>query len=108
MQVHATSGDNYLGGEDFLQALIADASSQWGVDYANLPGPLRAQIAARIERAKRLLSASASATVEVRIGDRDLQWTIDEERFARLVDPLVQRLRHPIERALRDARLDPG
>ena len=108
MQVHATSGDNYLGGEDFLQALISDACGQWGVDFANLPGPLRAQIAARIERAKRQLSASALATVDVRIGDRELQWTIDEDRFARLVDPLVQRLRYPIERALRDARLDPG
>jgi molecular chaperone HscC len=63
---------------------------------------------ARIERAKQQLSQANEATVELRIGERDLSWRIDEARFAQLVEPLVQRLRQPIERALRDARLDPS
>lgn len=108
MQVHATSGDNYLGGEDFLEALVQDCCAAWNIDVRKLPGAQRAQLAARVERAKRALSTQPQATVQMRLDDRDLQWTIDEDRFAKLVDPLVQRLRQPIERALRDARLDPA
>ncbi|ODS64944.1 MAG: molecular chaperone HscC [Arenimonas sp. SCN 70-307] len=107
MQVHATCGDNHLGGEDFLQALLEDVCSQWNLRLQDLPASLRAQLASRVERAKRQLSLSASATIEMKIEGRDLTWNIDEPHFAKIVDPLIQRLRQPIERALRDARLDP-
>jgi molecular chaperone HscC len=108
MQVHATSGDNYLGGEDFLQALVNDCCESLGLVHRDLAPTERAQMEARIERAKQQLSQANEATVELRIGERDLSWRIDEARFAQLVEPLVQRLRQPIERALRDARLDPS
>ena len=42
------------------------------------------------------------------IGGRDLTWNIDEDRFAQLCEPLVQRMRGPIERAMRDAKLQPS
>ncbi|KFN48954.1 molecular chaperone HscC [Arenimonas composti] len=107
MQVHATAGDNYLGGEDFLQALLADCCASWNIRGSDLPANLRAQLAARVERAKHQLSSAHEAEVNFTLDGRDLQWRIDEDRFAKLVEPLVQRLRAPIERALRDARLDP-
>ncbi len=108
MQVHATSGDNFLGGEDFLQELVNDCCHALGLKLRDLPGNERAMLASRVERAKRLLSQQAEVTVDLHIGGRDLQWSINEDRFAQLVEPLVQRLRQPIERALRDARLDPA
>lgn len=108
MQVHATSGDNFLGGEDFLQELVNDCCQSLGLKLRDLPGSERAKLASRIERAKRQLSQQPEVTVDLHIEGRDLQWTINEDRFAQLVEPLVQRLRQPIERALRDARLDPA
>ncbi|MFY2764620.1 Hsp70 family protein [Arenimonas sp. MALMAid1274] len=107
MQVHATAGDNYLGGEDFVTELVRDFCEANQLRLSDLAPREQAQLAARMERAKQQLSSQAEATVEMRIGDKDVSWKVDETRFARLVEPLVQRLRQPIERALRDARIDP-
>jgi len=41
------------------------------------------------------------------VGQRHIDWTIDQERFLRLSEPLMQRMRAPLERAMRDARLRP-
>lgn len=108
MQVHATAGDNFLGGEDFLEVLVRDFCQANGLRLDELTAREQALVSSRVERAKRELSQAQQAEVSCRIGDRDLQWTITEDRFAHLVEPLVQRLRQPIERALRDARLDPA
>jgi molecular chaperone HscC len=108
MQVHATAGDNYLGGEDFVEALTRDCCQSLGLRHADLDPREQMQLASRIERAKQQLSQQSEAVVAFTAGGRDLQWTIDEARFAQLVEPLMQRLRQPIERALRDARLDPS
>lgn len=108
MQVHATSGDNFLGGEDFLQALVDDCCESLGLRVKDLPANERAMLTARVERAKRLLSQQPEVDLDLCINGSDLKWSINEDRFSRLVEPLVQRLRQPIERALRDARLDPA
>jgi molecular chaperone HscC len=57
------------------------------------------------ERIKRKLSTESSVDISLSLGGRDLAYGIDEERFAALCDPLLQRLRLPVERALRDARI---
>lgn len=108
MQVHATSGDNYLGGEDFLQELLNDCCHTLGLKLRDLATHERALLTSRIERAKCQLSHQPEVSVELHLRGQDLTWNISEDRFAQLVEPLVQRLRQPIERALRDARLDPS
>ncbi len=105
VEVHASAGDNFLGGEDFLEMLIDACAIDLKFDpKALLPGEL-AQLRHRMERAKVDLSNTASARVELTLGGKSLSWEIEEERFARIAEPLVQRLRAPLERAMRDARL---
>jgi molecular chaperone HscC len=41
------------------------------------------------------------------LGEHPIDWRIDQGRFARLAEPLLQRMRTPLERAMRDARLQP-
>ena len=108
MQVHATAGDNFLGGEDFAAELVRDFCEANGLRLSDLPPREQAQLAARMERAKQQLSSQDEVVVEVRLAGRDISWTVGEARFAQLVEPLVQRLRQPIERALRDARINPA
>src|SRR5690606_23681613 len=67
-----------------------------------------AQLDRRLELLKRELSqAGGEARMRLQLGGHEHEWAIDEARFARACEPLVQRLRAPLERAMRDARLMP-
>ena len=103
MEVHASAGDNYLGGEDFLDLLEVACIQDLSLDA---PGPGdRAQLRARLERAKHKLTVEEQVQVELPLSSGVRQWSISEARFASLAQGLLGRLRIPVERALRDARL---
>jgi molecular chaperone HscC len=108
VEVHASAGDNFLGGEDFLDVLQTAFCAEHQLSVDALTPQERGQLRRRLEQAKRELGANASVAVEWRHGERTLNWQIDEERFARLAEPLVHRIRTPLERAMRDARLQPA
>lgn len=108
MQVHASAGDNHLGGEDFLQLLVHACCADHGIDPRGLPRNELAQLQARLENMKHQLSRDSRAGASLAVDGRSFEWEIDESRFAQLAEPLLQRLRSPIERALRDARLAPA
>ena len=108
MEVHASAGDNFLGGDDFLQAMADACLRDLGLRREALPGNGFAGLLRRLELAKRELSGSESATVEFQAGDDTHCWTLDQGRFDVICEPLVQRLRAPLERAMRDARLRPA
>lgn len=106
MEVRASAGDNYLGGEDFVTALVEHFFTA-----ASVPATLRAdahfmqRLAAQAELAKRALSEAPRATIRVAHGDAHYTLELDEAGFEKLCAPLLARLRAPVERALRDARL---
>ena len=106
MEVHASAGDNFLGGEDFVEVIVNDFTITTNSEalYKNDP-TFSAQLRERAERAKRQLTNDHHAEITLRADDRDLQWKIDEAGFARVAQPLLDRLRTPVERALRDAKL---
>jgi len=108
VEVHASAGDNFLGGEDFLDLLERTCRADLKLADDALDASQRGQLRRRLEAAKRDLGSRGQAHVELALGARQLAWQIDEDRFARLADPLVQRMRAPLERAMRDARLKPG
>jgi molecular chaperone HscC len=107
VEVHASAGDNFLGGEDFLDLLLNACVSDLKLDPKSLTPGETGQLRRRLEAIKRDLSAASSGKLAVELGGRQLAWEIDEDRFAKLSEPLVQRLRTPLERAMRDARLQP-
>lgn len=107
IEVHASAGDNFLGGEDFSSVLLEALLADQRLDLATLADSERAQLLRHLELFKRELSHSGSSTLELTLGERRLRWELDEAGFARLCDPLLQRMRGPIERAIRDARLQP-
>ena len=107
MEVHATAGDNYLGGEDFLEVLERACLSDLKIDPASLSASARGLLRARLERAKVQLSGANEVRVDVETGAAAMAWSITETRFAELCQPLLARIRAPIERAMRDAKLAP-
>jgi molecular chaperone HscC len=105
MEVRASAGDNFLGGEDFVDALAEDILAKAKIRPNDLTLNDLQRLRDAAERIKRKLSTESSVDVSLSLGGRDLAYGIDEERFAALCDPLLQRLRLPVERALRDARI---
>jgi molecular chaperone HscC len=109
MEVRASAGDNFLGGEDFVESLIT-----LFFERNSLPASLRAdahfmqRLAAQAEAAKRLVSTQPSAEISVAHGSAQHRLQIDEATLEQACAHLFKRLRTPVERALRDANLRAG
>ena len=106
MEVRASAGDNYLGGEDFVTVLVerffaAAAVPQALKDDAHFMQRLHAQV----ELAKRALSDAPQAWIRVGDGKHEYGMELGEAQLEQSCADLLARLRHPVERALRDARL---
>lgn len=109
MEVHASAGDNFLGGDDFLHAARDACLRDLGIDAKQLSSSESAQLLRRLEELKRLVSMQPGEAhpLELNLCGNTETWKLDEVRFADICEPLVQRLRAPLERAMRDARLTP-
>lgn len=107
-EVHASAGDNFLGGEDFLDAMVEAFLQDHSLRKQAISASEYGQLRRRMEVLKRELGGSAAAPLQITIGDNSYTWNVDEDRFSRLCEPLVQRMRAPIERAMRDAKLQPA
>ncbi|KAF1057356.1 Hsp70 family protein [Variovorax sp.] len=109
MEVRASAGDNFLGGEDFVEALIA-----LFFERNKLPASLRTdahfmqRLAAQTEAAKRALSTQPTAEIVVAHAAAQHRLSLDEGTLEQACAALLKRLRAPVERALRDANLRAG
>jgi len=112
MEVRASGGDNFLGGEDFVDLLansfLAEVGEKAGLREQNLEGTLRQTLRDQAERAKRAISGHECGVFDIPWEGKRLRWSLDEETFAALSEPLLTRLKAPVERALRDARIRAG
>lgn len=104
IQVRASAGDTQLGGEDFVQVMAALVSDKAGLISAEGLLPVPEQLWYAFESAKRALSSQDS--VEVPLGKGEAV-CITRSEFEAACEPLLKRLRAPMERALRDAQISP-
>lgn len=109
VQVSASAGDNHLGGEDFLQALKhcflqrCTELSKSDIEKLNL----QKDIWQPLEIAKRQLSQESEVDISINFEGKEYKARITREDFQQASSVLFSRLRQPLERALRDARLNP-
>ncbi len=108
MEVHASAGDNFLGGEDFVELLCQAMLSDLKLRPEQITCAQTAQLRSRMERLKCQLSQSQETELTIHLAGQDRHWSISETRFESLAAPLLQRIRTPVERALRDAKKDPN
>jgi molecular chaperone HscC len=113
MEVRASCGDNFLGGEDFVKVLIDHFAEKAAIpagiktkDFES--GALYQVIRREAERAKCRLSDEKSTVMEIRLNGDKIMLQISQEEFASWSDQLLTRLRTPVERALRDAKIRPS
>jgi molecular chaperone HscC len=109
MEVRASAGDNFLGGEDFVSLMVDTFFLRSGLGKALGDQPFTASGRQRLrdeaERVKRALSESVLVKMAFHYSGTEYSWDVTEEAFADLCEPLMQRLRMPVERALRDATI---
>lgn len=106
MEVRATAGDNFLGGEDFVAEIVKQFLQRAEVPAQARDDPrFMQQLLAQAEIAKIKLSQQAES--RLRVAWRDTEYALDltQDRLANWSEPLLARLRAPVERALRDARI---
>jgi molecular chaperone HscC len=105
MEVRASAGDNFLGGEDFVNRLMDGFVHHVGKPELLKDRAVQGLLREQAERAKRALSTEPVAEMVLQHGGQRLAYRVDEEKLEKLSQPLLDRLRTPIERALRDAKI---
>ena len=112
-EVKATAGDTHLGGEDFDNRLVNHFVSEFRRKHKkDIGGNARAlrRLRTACERAKRTLSSTTQTTIEIDslYEGIDFYATITRARFEELCMDLFRKCMEPVEKCLRDAKIDKG
>ncbi|OQR82241.1 heat shock 70 kDa protein [Achlya hypogyna] len=109
-EVKATAGDTHLGGEDFDNRLVdhftAEFKRKHRKDMTQNQRALR-RLRTACERAKRTLSSSAQAYIEIDslFDGIDFNSTITRARFEDMCGDYFRKTMEPVEKVLRDSKL---
>jgi heat shock protein 1/8 len=110
-EVKATAGDTHLGGEDFDNRMVNHFCEEFKRKYKkDLSGNARAlrRLRTACERAKRTLSSSTQASVEIDslYEGIDFYTSITRARFEELNADLFRSCLAPVEKVLRDSKME--
>ena len=112
-EVKATAGDTHLGGEDFdnrmVNHFVEEFKRKHKKDISQNKRALR-RLRTACERAKRTLSSSSQASIEIDslFEGIDFYTSITRARFEELCSDLFRGTLEPVEKSLRDAKMDKG
>ncbi|CAB4007652.1 Heat shock cognate 71 kDa [Paramuricea clavata] len=112
-EVKSTAGDTHLGGEDFDQYMVDHFVKEFKRKHKkDITGNKRAmrRLRTSCERAKRTLSSSTQANVEIDslFEGIDFYTSITRARFEEICGEKFRSTLTPVEKALKDAGLDKG
>jgi molecular chaperone DnaK len=117
VEVKSTNGDTHLGGDDIDERLtewiIEEFKRDQGIDLSNDKMALQ-----RLKEASEKAKIELSSTMETEInlpfvtadqsGPKHLAMKLTRAKFEQLVEPILGRLKSPVEQAIKDAGLDPS
>jgi len=110
-EVKSTAGDTHLGGEDFDNRMVNHFVEEFKRKHKkDLTANKRAvrRLRTSCERAKRTLSSSTQASIEIDslFEGIDYYSTVTRARFEELCADLFRSTLEPVEKSLRDAKMD--
>jgi molecular chaperone DnaK len=114
-EVLSTAGDTNLGGDDFDKALVRWLVEDFQAKHGtNLTKDIQAlqRLTEAAEKAKMELSNVDKTTINLpfitadKTGPKHIQQDLTREKFEALCKSLIDRCRIPVEKALKDAKLD--
>jgi molecular chaperone DnaK len=115
VEVKSTNGDTHLGGDDIDERLMEWITEEFkkdqGIDLSNDKMALQ-----RLKEAAEKAKIELSTTMETEInlpfitadqsGPKHLVMKLTRARFEQLIDPILQRLKTPVEQAIKDAGIE--
>ena len=114
-EVLSTNGDTHLGGEDFdnilVNFLVDEFKKESGIDIKKDAAAMQ-RVKDEAEKAKKELSSSTSTDINLPFlsadadGPKHFEYTLTRAKLEELVQPLLDRLATPVEKALKDAKLE--
>lgn len=107
MEIRATTGDTRLGGGDFTAVIERWLTRRHALAKLSLAPGDEALLRHQAERLKFALTSAQEAAYDFALGDTRVEGRLDRTGFETECAALLQRLRLPAERAVRDGRLQP-
>ena len=114
-EVKSTNGDTHLGGEDFdniiVNYLLDEFKKESGIDIKDDAAAMQ-RVKDEAEKAKKELSSAMSTDINLPFltadedGPKHFEHTLTRAKLEELVEPLLDRLAEPVEKALKDAKLE--
>jgi molecular chaperone DnaK len=115
VEVKSTNGDTHLGGDDIDERLtewiIEEFKKDQGIDLSNDKMALQ-----RLKEASEKAKIELSSTMETEInlpfvtadqsGPKHLAMKLTRAKFEQLAEPILGRLKSPVEQAIKDAGID--
>lgn len=108
VQVKASAGNNFFGGEDFTKALLEFFARQNDVRLEQLNRNDMSRLKGSIEHLKHQLSESPSVEFKITLKETAYEWICERSEFEREITDLLNNFRKPIERALKDSKVSPS
>ncbi len=113
-EVKATKGDTQLGGTDMDEALmkfiIADFKNKEGIDLSDDDTAMQ-RLREAVEKAKIELSTTMETEINLPFitsqdgSPKHLSMKLARSKLEQLIEPIIQKCKHPLEQALKDAKL---
>ena len=103
MEVHAIAGDNFIGGQDFTELLETMFLARIGIARSVLDERAQAELAKAAETAKCRFSENDTVNMTWSFAGTPYTESFTLDEYEQACQPLLERLRRPIERSLRDA-----
>jgi len=112
LTVKSTACDRHFGGRDLDKALVDHFQKEFKEKFKidiNENLKARVRVATACEKLKKVLSANATApmNIESLMNDVDVRGAMKREELEELITPLLDRIATPLEQALAEAKLKP-
>lgn len=103
MEVHAIAGDNFIGGEDFTLLLCNMFLEKMAIAPESLDIQTMNEVFKVAESCKCTFSEKDEVTMRCTIQNHTYDMNLTLSEYEKACAPLLEKLRRPIERSLRDA-----
>lgn len=105
LEVRAVAGDNYLGGEDFTDILVNAFLEEHEISADSLTLRELGKLHQAAETAKCDFADKDEVTIAFRYHDEEKEYTISIKDYEAFCEPLLEKIRKPIQRSLSDAHI---
>ncbi len=110
IEVQASAGDSFLGGEDFIDAIAVQFIEELNLDgmFKKASDEVRAKIREAAQKALFDLDSKQETAVDFVVNNKEHTAYLSRHELEKITQPLLEKIRKPIERSLNDSNINPS